>query len=626
MIGQWIAAQGFYTTRRAQASESEAFINPCQAPFYHGVASGDPLADRVIIWTRVTRPDMLPDPVTVGWQIASDVGFANILQSGTTTADTATDFTVKLDIQGLQPGTYYYYRFTAFGDTSIIGRTLTAPTGTVSRLRFGVVSCSDYRQGYFQAYGNMARRNDLDAVVHLGDYIYEGGGGPTGRVHDPNSEIYRLQDYRTRYSQYHLDTSLQRCHQVHPFITVWDDHDIVVDALRDTSYRHNAGAHGLYRDRKFAAIRAAREWLPIRDPDSLTQHFYKNWREFHYGDLADIFMLDARLYDRDKFPDDQNDTTYGAANLRIIGPEQMNWITTGLANSTARWKLVGNQVMLSQFVAGGVPLVFENWDGYPAERNQFYDNLQNNSINNVVVLTGDFHCSFANDVPRDALNFGSYNPFNGNGSLCVEYVVPSITGDNYDEGNDFGLGAGNAGAAQGLIQLGNPHTKYVDLTAHGYILLDLNTTRAQAEFWHLADKGDPMNLGESTGGIYKADHNANKVSSAGSASTSKTGVPLSPPFACGLVSTQTPQDLTLLSLFPNPTHDISWLNFALNTPGQVSVVLYDLTGKPMRTVFEGEMQTGNYLMEVDVRELPQGIYLLKIQTPQGRQAVKIWVH
>lgn len=514
---------------------------------------------------------------------------------------------------GLSPSTYYYYRFMALGDTSVTGRTLTAPVGTVNHLRFGVVSCSDFRRGYFHAYQKMAERNDLNAVLHLGDYIYEGGGG-VDRIHDPNSEAYRLQDYRTRYSQYHLDTSLQRCHQVHPFITSWDDHDVVVDALRDTSYRHDAAAFGPYMWRKYAAIRAAREWLPMRDPDSVSTHFFKNWREFHYGSLADIFMLDARLYDRDRFATDVSDTIYGDPGHRIIGPEQMTWLNDGLRTSTAQWKIIGNQVMLSQFTIGGTPLVLENWDGYPAERNQVYDNLEANSISNVVVVTGDFHCSFANDVPRDALSFPAYNPFTGDGSLCAEFVVPSITGDNYDEGNDFGLGAGNAALAQTLIQIGNPHTKYVNLTAHGYILLDVDASRAQAEFMHMADVRDEANLAETLAAAWYAADGSNHIAETTTASSPVAGTPLPPALPCRPVAADAPVNAVLMSMNPNPASDFAWLHLGVNTAGNLRVTLSDLTGRLEKEFCDQDVIPGHYLLEMDVRELAAGLHLLVVET------------
>lgn len=603
--------QSLTHSSRQKNAGLESWLNPCQAPFYHGVASGDPLSDGFIIWTRISRSDTSFTPIPVDYEVADDSSFSNVIANGSVTADTSSDYCVKIDIRGLQEGTYYYYRFKAQGVTSMAGRSKTAPLGQVNRARLGVVSCSDYRRGFFQAYQNLADRNDLDLILHLGDYIYEGSGGPQGRQHEPNAEIYRLQDYRQRYSQYHLDSMLQRCHQVHPFVNIWDDHDIVVDALRDTSYRHN-GAFGPYSWRKFAAIRAAREWLPIRDPDSLSSNYYKNWRKLPYGDLLEVIMLDARLYDRDKFADDTQDSLYGSPNHKIVGPEQMNWLKSSLSASTARWKVLGNQVMLSHFTAGGQPLVLENWDGYPVERGQLYDHLDSATIENVVVVTGDFHCGFANDVPRDPLNFNDYNPFNGNGSLCVEFVVPSVTGDNFDEGNDFGLGTSNAGVAQNLIQVGNPHTKYVDLTSHGYLLLDLDDNRCQAEFYGLDDISDPQNTGETLLASWQSEDESQKLSNGSAASQPKPGVPPAPKAPCKLVNRSEAQTQQVLSIFPNPASDFIWVNVVLLKSQKLDIKVISLQGSALLQLPSRSLSPGNYTIELDLSSLPVGLYLLQM--------------
>ncbi len=618
-MGNSLWGQHLQTTQRKTNAHLQAYLNPAQAPFYHGVASGDPLPDRVVIWTRVTPDDSMATTVPLTWEMATDLSFSNIVQTGSGNAEASRDFCIKIDVQNLQANTYYYFRFSALGKESVIGRTKTSPSGNRDQIRLGVVTCSDYRQGFFTALHNLSGRNDLDAILHLGDYIYEGGGGPPEREHDPNFEVYRLQDYRTRLSQYRLDSNLQRCHQVYPWINIWDDHDIVVDALTDTSYRHNATAYGPYQTRKQAAVQAFREWLPVRDPDMLQQDFYKNWRHLPYGDLLDLYMLDVRLYDRDRFAVDQNDTLFGHPDAKILGPEQLNWINGELQNSTARWKVLGNQLQMSQFQIGNVPLVFENWDGYPVERDKFFDNIINNSVDNMVVLTGDFHVSFANDVTPNPFNILDYNPITGAGAIGVEFIVPSVTGDNFDEGNDFGLGG--AALASGLIQAGNWHTKFVELEGHGYVLLDLDSVRAQAEFWHMGDIDDPNNFSETLVATWVANDGENHLDQGSGASDPNTNVAPSPPSPVVVAQAEAYSPATILSLYPNPSERYVYLNYVLEKPGKTEIVLQDLNGRIVRTVLDKEQAPGNFLLEIDTEELPAGVYLLVIAT-NGQKVVR----
>jgi len=607
---------GTSTTLRPFAGPQDAFINPLQQPFYHGVASGDPLPDRVIIWTRITPDSGFTGSLTVTYTVASDSGLQNVLTSGQYTTDASRDYTVKLDITGLQADTYYYFGFEHNGKRSVVGRTKTTPLGAVPNIRLGVVSCNDYRRGYFTAFGLLANRNDLDAVIHTGDYIYEGGGGPANRPHDPDFEIWRLQDYRQRYSLYRLDANLQRLHQVHPMIVIWDDHDIVVDALRDTSLRHDASQHGLYKDRKFAAIQAAREWLPMRDPDTTSESFFKNWRHQPFGSLLDLYSIDCRLYDRDRFATDTNDSLYGRADHKMLGPEQLGWLNASLRASQATWKVVNNGLMLAHFTALGRPLVLENWDGYPAERNQLFDNLDTNNIDNVLFVTGDFHCAFACDVPRNPYSTSQYNASTGQGSLLVEFIAPSASSDNFDEGNDFGLGS--PVLASTLIRAGNPHIKYTNLTGHGYILLDLTPTRAQAEFYYTQNIQDPANRNESLGAVWTVDTAQNRLRQGSQASPPKTNVPPAPVPAP--TSVQPGQQAPIvLSAWPNPsTTGTVWLNYIVMQTGQVQIDLLDGSGKTVRPLTAQTLAPGNYTLEVDTQNLTAGIYFLRVA--QGTQA------
>jgi len=501
-------------------------------PFYHGVASGDPLQDRVIIWTRVT-----PDEegiIDVNWIMATDVELTNVVASGSTTTDADADYTVKIDATGLIAGTTYYYQFEALGAKSMIGRTRTAPTGGVDKLRFAVVSCSNYQAGYFTGYGKIADRADLDAVIHLGDYIYEYSAtgddfygnedlrDNANRAHLPDNELLTLEDYRTRYSQYRLDNDLRRAHQQHPFITVWDDHESANDAYEDGAENHNPG-EGSWEGRKAISRQAYSEWIPIRG-DLNTIPLY---RTINYGDLVDLIMIDTRLEAREEQEMSVLSPELYSEDRTILGTTQKQWLKDQLTNSTATWKVIGNQVIFSDFNVWwavnpadpvlSTPVAVESlfldiWDGYPKERDELIQFISDNEIDNTVILTGDFHSSFAYDVALEpapltggneaAVAVGSvpipvtptYNPFTGAGSVAIEFATPSITSANFDENLDpitaqgLELQINNPISAPGLIFDGvnpNPNMKYVDLDRHGYFILDVTPERAQANYYYV---------------------------------------------------------------------------------------------------------------------------------------------
>ena len=292
-----------------------ATAQPAPGPFGHGIASGDPWPDRVVLWTRVTPSaeatpgSGLGAPTSVTWQVAEDPGFTHVVSSGEVTTDAAADHTVKVDAAGLQPSTTYHYRFRALGVDSPVGRTRTAPAddADVASLRFGVVSCSNWEGGYFSAYRHVADRDDLDYVLHLGDYVYEygaGGYGPGsgfGRVHDPEHEMVSLEDYRRRHALYKTDPDLRRLHERYAFITTIDDHEVTDNSWAEGAVNHSA-AEGDYHARRDSAFQAYFEWMPIRVTGTDGGEPRRVWRQFAFGGLADLFMLDERTY-RSKQPE-----------------------------------------------------------------------------------------------------------------------------------------------------------------------------------------------------------------------------------------------------------------------------------------------------------------------------------
>jgi alkaline phosphatase D len=486
---------------------------PPTGTFRHGVASGDPLEDRVILWTRVSVDTA--GPVQVEWVIARDAGLTDVAAQGTASAEAARDYIVKVDPTGLAPGVTYYYRFTAAGEQSPIGRTRTTPVGSVPRLRLGVVSCASYPHGFFNAYARLAERADLDAVVHLGDYVYEYGNGPGeygadvqagGRIYDPPWETVTLADFRRRFAHYRLDADVRAMHRQHPVIAVWDDHESACDAWVGGAANHNAG-EGDWTTRKAAAVQAYREWMPIRDVAASDPQLA--YRRFRFGDLVDLILLESRLLARSQqgtpplapvtLFEDAGDFADPARQL--LGATQESWLSAELAASTARWRLLGQQVMVGQLKAngqpnsdntatpggqGGVFLNPDQWDGYPRARERLWAMIRgaaghpNVAVPNVVVLTGDIHSSWAMDITEDPNNpdtlAGGYDPATGAGSMAVEFVGTSVTSPGAEE---------LAGFAEAALMGENPHLKFVDLARHGYLIVDIDATRCQGEWWYV---------------------------------------------------------------------------------------------------------------------------------------------
>lgn len=333
--------------------------------FKHGVASGDPTATAVILWTRVTPSEN--GKIKVVWEIATDSNFTNIISNGETLTNSDRDYTVKVDAQNLSANTQYFYRFISNDKTSETGVTKTLPTGSVDKVKLAVMSCSNFPAGYFNVYELATQMNDIDAVLHLGDYIYEyardgyasDNAAAMGREVSPAGELLSLSDYRTRYAQYRSDESLQKLHSLTPFITVWDDHEVANDTYKDGAENHNDG-EGEFEARKLAALQAYFEWLPIRPVEEDNE--LEIYRSFQFGDLVDLHMLDTRVLGRDKqldYADYQNTQTgeFDAASFEtdlsdqsrtMLGSDQLTWLQNQLGTSTGTWQLLGQQVLMGK--------------------------------------------------------------------------------------------------------------------------------------------------------------------------------------------------------------------------------------------------------------------------------------
>ncbi|WP_166372541.1 alkaline phosphatase D family protein [Psychromonas sp. SA13A] len=330
--------------------------------FNHGIASGDPLTDAIILWTRITPSS--DGEITVSWEIAIDQAFTQLVNTGNTTTSAARDYTIKVDAIGLSASTTYYYRFISNGTTSSIGTTKTLPDGSPDSVKLAVLSCANYPAGFFNVYNLAAQQDDLDAILHLGDYIYEYGRGEYGsdnaetldRQVLPTTEIFSLSDYRTRYAQYHSDPDLQLLHSKVPFITVWDDHEVADDTWSEGAANHNED-EGSFEDRKLAALQAYFEWLPIRPWSE--GNYAEIYRQFSFGDLVDLYMLDTRVLAREKQLDYADyfdgsvlfdEATFNQdlyeTERTMLGAEQLQWLNDSVSVNNGRWQLLGQQVLM----------------------------------------------------------------------------------------------------------------------------------------------------------------------------------------------------------------------------------------------------------------------------------------
>lgn len=507
-----LASAALATTSAAAVSANPS--TPAHSMFQHGVASGDPMADRVIVWTRVTpSPEAFPGSATgpdayVRWEVATDDSFNRVVSSGGMTTGAWRDHTVKVDVTGLAPMTRYFYRFSYRGHYSPTGRTLTAPSGAMNpgRLRFAVTSCASYEAGYFGAYRHMALREDLNAVIHLGDYIYEyengkfAGKNGTVRPMEPKHEIVSLADYRIRHAHYKLDPDLQQLHAAHPFVCTWDDHEVANDAWRDGAENH-APHEGSFANRKAASATAYFEWMPVR-PNSLNDGG-KLYRRLRFGSLMELSMLDLRSY-RDKPPSYFDGRTPYNPGHTMTGTDQFQWLTRGLQSSTARWNVIGNSVLiapallptLNPQVTGSLTNLLgipqdgiagspDTWDGYRAERHRLLSTIHDHTIDNCVFLTGDIHMGWASDVPLH-LNQPAGTP-----PVASEFVCASVTSKNLDdfigtpEGSDLSVGAAN------LVKAANPHIRYLDADRHGYSIFEVTEDFAHMDWFAIKDRTNP---------------------------------------------------------------------------------------------------------------------------------------
>jgi alkaline phosphatase D len=502
--------------------------------FEHGVASGDPSSSAVIIWTRV-QPAEKDNTAQIMWELASDREFTQVFRTGIVTTQRNQDFTVKVDVQQLKPATAYYYRFISANNTSQTGRTLTLPVNNVEKIKLVVVSCSNYPAGYFNAYDHAAQLEDIDAVLHLGDYIYEYpmGGYATEKAAeigralaaDNDKEIISLDDYRKRYAIYRTDKGLQALHAAAPFIAVWDDHEVCNDTYKNGAQNHNEG-EGDFFVRRAAAIQAYYEWLPIRPPYG--EQKPEIYRSFDFGNLLSLHMLDTRVIGRDKqlSYNDYRDPVTKQLDIKqfsqdlyqsdrtLLGKEQMTWLQKNVSQSSSQWQMLGQQVLMAKMLvpvevfAGGdiantparlatlktlkdsldagatltpeqqqrlasvMPYNLDAWDGYPKEREELYD-LFSAQNKRLVVVAGDTHNAWHSELKDKAGNV-----------VGVEFATPGITSPGMEK--YLKLTNDNAQVVAENLSSLIAELEYCNLHQRGYMVVTITPESASAK-WNFVD-------------------------------------------------------------------------------------------------------------------------------------------
>ena len=514
MIGMGVAAATLPSVVRAAAAPD--------AIFTHGVASGDPLSDRVILWTRINPA--LGQRVQINWEVALDDGFTRLLRRGRVLALATNDHTVKVDARGLPAGATLYYRFsTTTGQRSATGRTRTLPVGTLDTLKLAVFSCSNYPAGFFHAYAEASRMDDVFAAVHLGDYIYEYArdgyasedAAALGRESLPDSELITLAHYRERYAQYRSDPDLQALHAAMPWICVWDDHEISNDTWKDGAENHDSATEGDFALRRAAAIKAYHEWLPIRPPQA--DRWQRIYRSFTFGSLVDLHMLDTRVIGRDLQLDYASyfgATGFDAARFgadmanphrQLLGTEQQQWLSQQMAAGQATWTLLGQQVLMGRMnipaplVLGqisfgaysqllfkaqtnpgaltaaeqailaqpAIPYNLDAWDGYAVARETLLGTARALQ-KNLVVLAGDTHNAWASDL----------QDLQGR-QVGVEFATPGVSSPGLEA---YFPNENPTAVAAGLSQIIGPLV-YADTANRGFMVVTATPHECRCD-WH----------------------------------------------------------------------------------------------------------------------------------------------
>jgi alkaline phosphatase D len=452
----------------AAVSSSRSRTQVPPAPFTLGVASGDPVPDGVVLWTRLAPDPLVPgggmpaQPVPVQWEVAADERFRRVVRRGTAHAAPDAAHSVHAEVGGLAPAATYWYRFKAGREISPVGRTRTAPSrhARPRRVRFAVASCQAYQDGYYTSHRAMSAE-DLDFVFFLGDYIYEGAPNPTAiRQHDGTGEPVTLDQYRARHARYRSDPDLQASHGAFPWIVTLDDHEIDNNWADDIPQDPQNQSPEAFRARRIAALQAYWEHMPLRRTSVPSGPDMQIYRRLWWGDLLQVDVLDTRQYRSDQI------TTVEASNdpsRTMLGADQERWLDDGLARSRTRWNVLAQQTMVAQNdrTAGPVETFdFDNWDGYRAPRQRLLASL--GRVRNPVVVTGDRHATWISDIKQDF-----YDP-------ASPTVAAELTGTSISSGGDGSRDAFHA--TFDPIMVDSPHWKFID-NGRGYLRCDIDRSR-----------------------------------------------------------------------------------------------------------------------------------------------------
>lgn len=446
-------------------------------PFTLGVASGDPTPDGAVLWTRLAPQPLAADGgmsgarVVVNWEIADDEGFTRIQRRGRATAAPELGYSVHVNLEGLQPERWYFYRFMAGDAVSPVGRVRTAPApGTLAPLRLGVVSCQHYEAGFFTAFSHLAAE-PCDLVAHLGDYIYE-YGPVEGRVRrHSTTEVRTVEQYRARYAQYKSDPALQHAHAICPWVVTWDDHEV------DNNYAGTVGENGMESTEQMLARRAAGyqawwEHQPVRVPRARSWSELSIRRSLSWGGLADVWVLDTRQYRDDQACGDGAQRVpcgdWGDAGRTMLGDAQEEWLSDGLGASRARWQVLAQQVMMAPWdSAAGAnrSLSMDAWSGYPVARDRLLRAIARRARNRTVVLSGDIHSNWVNEL-RDGFERPDRD------TIAAEFVGTSIAsgGDGEDQWRGVPESMGE-----------NPHLKW-HTARRGYVVHEVRADSWDATY------------------------------------------------------------------------------------------------------------------------------------------------
>lgn len=454
-----LSASAFGATRLAKVSGY---------PFYLGVASGDPRPDSVVIWTRLASSVLgntlsRHEPVAVDYEISESPVFSTLFRKGSAAALPELGYSVHVDLQGLNPDTEYFYRWTIAGEASAIGRTKTAPAHDASpeSFRFGFASCQEYEHGYFTALDHMAKEN-FDLIVHLGDYIYEETWGSNNVRHHTMHEIFTLDDYRTQYELYKSDPDLQSAHASAPWAITWDDHEVEDNYANDIAIDEQPREQFLLR--RAAAYQAFYEFMPIRLPAGRQGASMQIYRPLQFGTLMDMTILDTRQYRSDQACRDgmkPSCAQHRDTSRTLLGDTQKNWLFERLDKSTTTWNVMAQQIMMGRLRRRNEQdedmWLMDIWDGYPHERDEVLSRLKAARTQNPIVLTGDIHSNWVNNILSDFSNPNSE-------VIATEFVGTSITSGG--DGSDT-----SPTTAQTLSD--NPHVKFYN-RQRGYVSCELN--------------------------------------------------------------------------------------------------------------------------------------------------------